>query len=161
MSAPSNDISTLGTVIASCSNLIKTAEDALASIRSLKKVILLEHVPRFDSQKNEKLAKHANITLSRLLKNSAFSDKIDIGSHSFSDFGAGKTHCSRFKNSKTGHYDGIHYFGPSGSFEITKSISNIILSSLPREKLALLSKTNKTSHSIPVHNQFAILEGNC
>ena len=45
-------------------------------------------------------------------------------------YGVGKTHNGRYLNESTGHYDGIHYFGPRGSWDYTNSLSNAIMKAI-------------------------------
>ena len=132
ISAPSYDISSTKTVNTSCQNLIKIAEDTLSSNNNLKKVIVMEHLPRFDNKLNSNLAKLANTTLSKLWEDSCFKDKIVIGKHLLIDYGVGKTHNSRYGNLETGKYDGIHLYGPSGAWEYTKNLNNILSSAIQR-----------------------------
>ena len=42
------------------------------------------------------------------------------------EYGVGKTHNKRYGSLETGKYDGVHLFGPTGAFEYTKSLSNIL-----------------------------------
>ena len=163
MSAPSKDIVNSRTVDTSCTNLIRIAAESLASNSNLKKVIIVEHPPRFDSQNSDKLAKRANAKLSQMWEHSAFKDKILIGCHNFNDFGTGKTHCRRYGNKGSGQYDGLHFLGPSGNYEFTKSIANIILRVVPDLVKRLPSNSHKLSKSqpsqpLPLYNSFAVLE---
>ena len=95
LSAPSKDILDDSTIQASSSNLIKIAEEALKFHSNLKKVIILEHTPRFDNMTNGRLSKKANEILIQLRENSDLKNSIVIGKHSLADYGIGRTHSSR------------------------------------------------------------------
>ena len=103
MSAPTVDISNLDTanltiednreafvqkVKISCRNMFSVAQAALSKHPQLKKVAILEHAPRFDTQDIDpaglkpELAKLANATFSQLWHSSSFKHKITIGKHS-------------------------------------------------------------------------------
>ena len=53
-----------------------------------------------------------------------------LGHHNLDDYGVGKTHNGRYLNESTVHYDGIHYFGPRGSWDYTNSLSNAIMKAI-------------------------------
>ena len=105
----------------------------------------------------KKLAKLANSTLLKLREKSTYKDKISVASHDLEDFGIGKTHNKRYTDCRTGFHDGVHYFGPGGSADYTRSLSGILQVCLP-----VLSLPPSESSSIPSNNRFSILsEGNC
>ena len=173
LSAPSNVITEMRSseesslnenVFKSCKQVIKVAEEALTMKSSLKGVIIMNHSPRFDSQKMSKLAKMANSILNSELNKSSLKHKISVGVHSLEDFGIGKTHNRRYLNNITGHYDGLHFFGPSGSLEYTKSLAKAMQNNLVNHstKINKSSTANsQVSSSLLSHNRFSVLgEGN-
>ena len=154
MSAPSNDITCEKNMNTSCRNLLNVAEEALTSHKNLKKVVILNHTPRFDNIKNKKLAEKANATLSHLCKNSRLMGKIAVGSHTLDDFGIGHTHNRRYGSP----YDVSYYGVPSGSLEYTKSLTTAIFHELPHLSSSISSRV---SDPLPLHNKFLPLqEGN-
>ena len=167
MSAPTKDISDLHSlddktakarVKSSVKSMVNVAELALKQHKNLKKVIMLEHVPRFDSQTNSALAKLANATLQNLCLHSQLKNKINVGKHNLESYGVGKTHERRYRNTGTGRYDGVHLFGPSGVKDFTESLSSIMLRNLdiPQPEVQIMS-----SSPILTQNRFTPLsQGN-
>ena len=101
------------------------------------------------------MANYANETLSVLWSRSPLKHKILIGHHSLHSFGIGKTFLKRYKDEITGRYDGLHFFGPTGETDYTKSLQNIIklaIDSLPP------TLNFSTESAIPVHNRFIVLQ---
>ena len=106
LSAPTDDISNLDTsklekndnievfnqeFIISCKNMITLAENSLKAHPNLKKVVILEHAPRFDPHfldphglKSE-LAKFANATMKHLCFTSSLRNKVHIGTHAINN----------------------------------------------------------------------------
>ena len=101
-SAPTVDISNLNTskltdednvevfkqnVLISSKNMFTVAQDALIRHPQLKKIILMEHAPRYDgahvdpTQLKPKLAKLANDIYAQLWHSSALKEKIIVASH--------------------------------------------------------------------------------
>ena len=99
-------------------------------------------MPRFDNLSNSKLANLANTTIVKLLEESCFKDKIEIGKHMITEYGVGKTHNKRYGSLETGKYDGIHLFGPTGAYEYTKSLSNILSYAISQNSFSALSEGN-------------------
>ena len=129
MSAPTVDITNLDTNIEltamnkagleneaklSSQNMFSLAEKSLNENPNLKKVILMEHPPRFDLPEVDphsikpNLAKLANITLGQCWLFSSLKDKIIIGRHNLDRPGVGATHYRRYQSRHTGRYDGVH-----------------------------------------------------
>ena len=139
ISAPTNDISNAnGTskkseelAIKSCQTLIRTAENALKNNKFLKTVVIMEHHTRFDDINKAHLARFANNHLNHLVTFSSMKEKILIGRHSLEGFGIGITHKKRYIDTRTGLYDGIHLWGPSGQSDYTSSVIKILQLSLP------------------------------
>ena len=61
-------------------------------------------------------------------------EKIVIGHHKF-DSNTGEAHDSRYRNVFNGKYDGVHFYGPNGRKDFTKSIMNILTFAFPTEFL--------------------------
>ena len=150
-SAPTVDITNLNTsqltanentdyfhqrVIVSSQNMFSLAKQSLEQNPNLSKVILLEHPPRFDAKEVDPtslkpvLARLANATLSQLWLNSPLNDKIIIGRHSLESSGAGAQHLARYKNQRTGKYDGVHLYGEMGRTDYTNSVKTILMLAL-------------------------------
>ena len=117
-------------VLIACQNLLTVAENSIQNHPYLKKVVILEHAPRFDmtevdpTRLKPRLARYANYNLAQMCNNSVFKDKLSIGKHSLdSDI---SMHTTRYRDNKTGRYDGIHMFGRQGSIAFTDSVSNIL-----------------------------------
>ena len=93
-------------------------------------------------------------------------DKISIGCHELDDYGVGKTHSNRYVNLKTGKYDGVHYLGPKGSLDYTRSFTDIILKTVGLKTSAGLQNNQNYQHcevhsTITTQNRFSIFtEGN-
>ena len=137
-------------VVVSCQNIFSVAEQALSTHPNLKKILILEHPPRFDPQSVDpvglkpQLAKFANLTYSQLWLSSVYKDKIKIGSH--------KLDCSENKfsdkyiNTKTNRYDGLHMYGVDGKRAYTKNLINIF-KDLLQNTLETAKLTNQTTDS--------------
>ena len=146
--------------------MIKLAENCLKKHSSLKKVLILDHPPRFDSNKEDPtslkplLAKLANEKLHNLLSRSGYRNKISIGTHSLKSARAGDVFNERLRNLRTGQFDGIHLFGPTGCRDLTRSFSSILNENLsefgtaqPRQSVN--SRVNVSS--VPTRNRFHVL----
>jgi hypothetical protein len=151
MTSPTVDITNLDTVklgpndstealeqkaIASSTSMFKIAQIALEQNKNLKKVVIMEHPPRFDDQMKSKLAMLANTTLSQLWVISPFKDNIAIGRHSLESFGVGSSHLGRYKDYTTGKFDGVHLYGQTGVRDYTNSVKSIMLMALPEQRPA-------------------------
>ena len=137
LSAPTNDVTnaaydedTEQAVIDSSHNVFNIAQKALNENPYLKKVIVMEHHPRFDSKTNIKLASIANNTLNHLRAISPLKERILIGKHSLHSYGVGLTHEYRYQDKRTGKYDGVHLYGPTGQKDFTNSVKSIFLVNL-------------------------------
>ena len=144
MSAPTVDISNLDTnmtsnnstesleqkVIESSKNMFNIATEALSNNKSLRKVVIIEHPPRFDDNIKSKLADLANNTTNQLWAISPLKDKIFIGRHSLVSPGTGSTHLARYKDYTTGRYDGVHLYGKTGVKDYTDSMKSIMVMAL-------------------------------
>ena len=162
--ADSSGISAESKVSSSMGSIVKTAETSLKQHKNLKKVIIMEHIPRFDSERRSYLAKLANKSLLSHVKNSPLSRQIVIGRHRLNSYGIGKTHMMRYGDPMTGRFDGIHFFGPSGSSDLTNNMIAILRSALQGDDTAwsIPKKTSvnpllNDSPVTPVKNRFEIL----
>ena len=164
LGAPSVDISNQDTskgvldenvaeTMASSIAMVEIAENALKTGK-VKQVILLEHVPRYDTDAKDKdkndLANLANKELHKARNESEFSQNIFVGRHTGLEC-EGSIRASRFTsdhsnklhslNIRMGKYDGIHMYSKAGAEALTKSILNIF-------RKAGLVKNKRSSPSI-------------
>ena len=149
------------TVSDSCKNMIETAQLALLNHRSLKKVTIMNHVPRMDSVDVDplglkpKLAEFANGKLLQLWLDCPQKDKIFIGSHTLECSAQAKL--DRYTDEKSGRYDGVHLYGSPGRVAYTESVLNILISSFqttissqtqsPRDKTQPPREQNEENHT--------------
>ena len=91
LQSPANDLTNLsqvpehqhlGWAEQSSRNMVNIAEQAIIQKSELKKVILLEHLPRADSDHLAALAIHSNSALRQFASTSIFSNQIMVASHS-------------------------------------------------------------------------------
>ena len=194
LSAPTVDISNLNTakltendsiegfkqkMIASCHNMFCVAQNAIIKHPELKKVVIMEHGPRYDEKNvdpiglKSKLAKFANSTFHQMWHTSDMKNRIVVGKHTLDC--AGNQIASRYKDDWTGRYDGVHMYGRHGMLAYTGSVMEIIKSVLPtpphsdhttcpqalyqkeKKMSAPIYQSNKSRYSVPVSNQFDIL----
>ena len=190
MTAPTVDITNLDTakvspkdstevyqqmIISSTQNMFNTAQRSLEQNPKLKKVILMEHTPRFDSQKSDptsikaNLVRIANATLGQLWLNSSFKNKIFIRRHSLESSGTGPAHTARYVNTYTGRYDGVHLFGETARADYTNSIKSILLLALPENQPTNVFGTaqngghqKKTNYqpNVQTSNRFSVFNSN-
>ena len=112
--------------------MFAAAQNALNDNPKLKKVILLEHSPRYDMKDVDPLnlkpalANYANNTFAQLWLDSPQKDQIFIGQHNLATGGSGIVHNDRFLDVRTMKYDGVHFYGRFGRKSYTKSVKNII-----------------------------------
>ena len=117
-------------VVQSAKNLFSSAVNALKTKPSLKKVVIMKQIPRYDPLSVDPLSLKPvlsqlfNSTLTDLWMNCLHKDKIFIGNHNLDCTGAIKE--SRYRESRTGRYDGVHLIGNSGKISYTKSVLNIL-----------------------------------
>ena len=147
MAAPTTDITNLDTSYLkqtdrtedfqfkakkSSQNMFRIAEESLEQNPSLQNVIIMEHHPRFDLPSSDPtslkptLAKLANAELQQLWLNSSQKERIFIGQHSLVTSGSGRQYLNRYRNMKTGQYDGIHLYGSTGVRDYTNSVKSIL-----------------------------------
>ena len=118
--------------VTSAKNFFQTGVDALSNSPSLEKVILLKQIPRYDPVNVDPLSiKPAlsqlyNNTVTDLWMQSNMKDKLVIGNHNIDCTGSIKE--ARYRETKTGRFDGVHMFGSSGQKAYTLSVLNILQS---------------------------------
>ena len=145
MSAPTVDITNIDTnestkeeaeqkVINSSKNMFNIAQRTLSQNKSLTKVVLMEHPPRFDGKLKTELAKLANSTLGQMWVLFPLKGRIVIGRHSLESPGVGPTHLARYKDNTTGRYDAVHFYGRSGVRHYTDSVKTILMIALTDEQ---------------------------
>ena len=163
--APTVDISNLNTekvrandnvdrlkekIRASCQNIMKVAQDAIENNPSLERVTVMNHAPRYDTKDVDpiglkpNLANFANNYMLELWMDSPI-DKIFIGSHNLEC--SGELKVKRYKDDRTGWYDGVHLYGSAGKMAYTESVLNILLSSFPAQAHANTYHTPDDSHT--------------
>ena len=114
----------------SARNVFSAGVSALTHQPSLKKVVIMKQIPRYDPQEVDPLglkpalSQLFNSTLSELWMKSPCKDKIFIGTHNLECTGARQS--SRYRSTKTNKFDGIHLYGSSGSKFYTLSMLNIL-----------------------------------
>ena len=116
--------------IMSAHNLFNTATNGLRVQPTLRKIVIMKQVPRYDPSNVDplglkpSLALLFNNTITGLWMDSPIKDKIFIGEHNIDCTGAIRE--SRYRQTKSGKYDGIHLYGSSGRKAFTLSVLNIL-----------------------------------
>ena len=114
----------------SATYLFNAGERALSDQPSLKKVVLMKQVPRYDPPSVDPtgmkpaLSELFNNTMTELWMKSTEKNRLFIGNHAIECTGAIRE--SRYKQSKTGKFDGIHLLGNSGQKAYTLSTLKIL-----------------------------------
>ena len=114
----------------SCKNIFFIAENAISRTKSLKRVVILEHPPRFDRKEKDPLslkpefAKYANSLYRQLWFESSLKDKIVIGQHNLEC--SEKARLDRYTDRKNNRYDGIHMYSYEGKIAYTDSVMSIL-----------------------------------
>ena len=167
-------------VIISCENMFSVAQNAVLDNPELRKVVLMEHIPREDPPEVDpiglkpRLAKLANSTLAQLVRNSGFQNKIVMGRHSLDI----TTPRAVYGYDHTSRYDVVNMHGSHGKEILTRSVERMMKSVIPvtttpaqhrplyshvtcpqaqyqkrRQARAELSQ----HYSVPVNNRFTVL----
>ena len=125
MGAPTVDISNLDTtklspgqnieaykqsILISCQNVFSAAHNALSRHPQLKKVVIMEHAPRFDAPDVDPTGLKPKLAL--LWHSSVMKDRIVIGKHSLDC--SGEQISVRYRDDRSGRYDGVHMYGSQG-----------------------------------------------
>ena len=117
-------------VIMSAQHLFSAAVTALQEHPRLKKLIIMNLTPRYDDTVSDPLSlKPAlallfNNTLQSAWIDSSVRDRLVIGTHSLDCVGA--TQEARYRDTKTGKFDGVHLYGSSGRKAYTVSVLDIL-----------------------------------
>ena len=173
-SCSDNDIESLkNEVVQSARNLINCAEEASKNNPNLRKIIVAKQIPRYDSFNTNppglktSLSYIFNSALVDLAASSDLKEKLIIGDHTLDCEGAVRE--ARYKNSRTGRYNSVHLFGPSGVKAYTESIlkifksANLIKNYVPKyyDEVNKMAKSLVSVQSrrvnIPTSNRFSIL----
>ena len=110
--------------------MISAARNIILKNPSVKKVIILDKIPRFDPPNTDpnrlkpKLSEQANKILREELKNCDVKDKIVIGKHSLPN----QLQKNLYGDPAHQNFDGIHLLGPDGKNHFTRSVCNILQS---------------------------------
>ena len=191
LAAPSDDITNLDTrkvtanddadtfqdsAIVSAQNMFNIAETALKNNKHLRKVVVMEHAPRYDlpevdpSGLKPKLADFANLALGQMWRDSPLRDHIILGKHNISRNEEQKN--TLFTDDWTGSHDGVHMNRIQGKKVYTESVLNILRNSLhssssaspdsdhkncPQANYQRRKISEKQFYTIPVNNKFHIL----
>ena len=97
-----------------------------------EKIIILKQTPRFDTTTTtrpglkQNLSKLYNDTLNTLAAKSDHKEKLVIGNHDLDC--SGGVLLARYKDNKSGKFDGVHMYGPSGQKAYTNSVMKILSS---------------------------------
>ena len=116
--------------VISAKNLFQTAVNALSGFSTLEKVVVMKQTPRYDPinvdplSLKPALAELYNNTLTQEWMDCDIKDKIYIGNHNIDCNGAIRE--ARYRETRTGRFDGIHLYGSSGRKAYTKSVLNIL-----------------------------------
>ena len=142
----------------SATNLFQVAINALSSSPNLKKVVLMKQIPRYDPSSHidpmclkPALSQLFNNTLSDLWMNSQYQGRIMIGNHNIECSGAIKE--ARYRETKSGRYDGIHLYGSSGRKAYTLSVLNIL-------RCAQVTSSDYDYHQSCAHYKYQQRESN-
>ena len=114
----------------SATNLFNAANNALNVQPTLRKVIVMKQIPRYDPAHVDPMGLKPtlsllfNNTLTNLWMDSPNKDKIFVGTHDIECTGAIKE--SRYRQTKSGKFDGIHLYGSSGRKAFTLSVLRIL-----------------------------------
>ena len=125
---------------------------ALERQSSLKSVIIMPHIPRYDPRHIDPLglkpvlSQIFNNSLAEFWISSPLRHKIHLGAHNIDCTGA--VQAARYRHTKTGRFDGIHLFGSSGSKAYTNSVVNIVRSA-PLLNKAQVQTTSFLTSMIP------------
>ena len=105
--------------IISAKNIFSSGVITLQQHPSLKSVIIMKQIPRYDPSVIDPLSLKPvlsqvfNKTLVEEWINSPHKERIFIGTHNIECSGA--VQLARYKHTQTGRFDGVHLYGPSGS----------------------------------------------
>ena len=116
--------------VESAKNLFNAVTSAVNNNPGLKKVVILKQTPRYDFLTSNtpglkpRLSTLFNETLDQLGNNCTFKDKLVIGTHDLNC--SGGILQARYRDTKSGKFDGVHMYGPSGQKAYTASVVKIL-----------------------------------
>ena len=167
LSAPTVDISNMDTsklrpndnievykekALSSCQNMFGVAQAALTRHPQLKKIVIMEHAPRYDTNAVDptglkpKLSKYANSSFQQLWHSSALKNRIVIGKHNL-ECGGDQLE-GRYRDDWSGRYDGVHFYGRKGRNAYSSSLCQIVKSALYTSQTKFSSSSfSSTFHS--------------
>ena len=166
--------------------MLSVAYNAITAHPELKKVVIMEHSPRFDETDVDPtgikplLVKYANDTLVQMLQSSPMKDKLVLGKHKLDC--AGDKMAAMYRDGWSDRFDGVHMYGRQGRRAFTSSVLEIIKSALStphdaktasssyhsscpqtqymnkqKKKTVPSNQHNQNIYTVPVKNQFDIL----
>ena len=116
--------------VKSATNIFAASENALKTTSTLRKVVLMKQIPRYDPLQADPLglkpvlSQLFNSTLTELWMKSMYKDFIHVGTHNIECTGAIRE--ARYRHTRSGKFDGIHLLGSSGQKTFTASVLNIL-----------------------------------
>ena len=116
--------------VQSAKNLFNTCENAVKENQNLKKVIIMKQTPRYDPANVDPydlkpvLSELYNRTLVQCWMSSNLKDRINVVGHTIECSGSIRE--ARYRETKTGKFDGLHLLGSSGRKAYTNSVLNIL-----------------------------------
>lgn len=119
----------------STSNLFKVAQNAIKQVPDLKKVIILNRIPRYDpvsvdpNQMKSKLSVYGNSVYQQLWMEAGCPDNIVVGEHSLGCKGTLRN--MRYGKADSKEFDGIHLRGPAGASHYTNGVARIFKTVFP------------------------------
>ena len=157
--------------VISAQNLFSVATNSLAKHSTLKKVIILKQVPRYESLSTDpfrirsSLAQLFNDTLIELRACSSYKNEISIGNHSLECSGGVRD--ARYRSKY--RFDGVHLFGSSGTKAYTESVLMILREAGLTKKVPssyfhrFHLHFEQIEYMLPTQNRFATLSNqeNC
>ena len=118
----------------SAQSVFKAAEKALVDNPSIRKVVLMNHLPRFDTTASDplQLKPSFSVLFNNILKNSQWiesplKDRIFVGTHVLDT--SGREFDAIFRDSSSGNRDGVQLRGKCGRKVYTDSVLGILKSS--------------------------------
>ena len=143
-------------VLIASQNMISAARNIVLRNPSIKKVLILDRIPRFDplsadpAQLKSSLSQFGNNILREELDKCDVKDRISIGKHSL------PTQCQQnlYGHPERFGYDAVHLRGPDGKNHYTRSVCNILQSFLS------IHSREPHNHSIPILSSGHHIAGN-
>ena len=151
-------------VVDSARSVFQTAENAIENNSSLKKVILMNHLPRFDTASSDPLQLKPSLsilfnnTINDLKTFSHLKERIFVGNHDIDCSGSNLNDI--FCDPSTGRLDGVQLHGWRGRKVYTQSVINILKASrlisyqfvLPSYSQPSRSQLRKVTMPFPIRN---------